>query len=92
MWYQNLSKYAKTFFGVTFQPGEIKEVSGTINHKDFYVVNPPKKEKKQEPPKVEKVEKKPAPKPANDTQELSSESPKPVSTSTSIVGSETVTI
>ena len=29
--YKNISNSAKTFYGVTFQPGETKEVSGYIN-------------------------------------------------------------
>ena len=33
MFYKNLSYIAKTFYGVTFQPGEIKEVDGIINDK-----------------------------------------------------------
>ncbi len=52
--YKNISKVTKTFHGVTFRPGEIKEVSGYINSK--YFVRYPSMPK--EPPKsVEKPKK-----------------------------------
>lgn len=35
MFYQNNSKATKTFYGVTFKPGERKAVPGYINDKDF---------------------------------------------------------
>jgi len=35
MFYKNMSIATKTFYGVTFNPGEIKEVPGYINDKDF---------------------------------------------------------
>lgn len=31
MFYKNYSYTAKTFYGVTFKPGEVKEVDGIIN-------------------------------------------------------------
>ena len=37
--YKNLSRSTKTFYGVTFQPGEIKEVPGFINHPRFVRVD-----------------------------------------------------
>ena len=30
--YKNISSYPLTFYGITFNPNEIKEVSGYINH------------------------------------------------------------
>lgn len=33
--YKNTSIFAKTFYGVTFNPGEIKEVPGPIHHAKF---------------------------------------------------------
>lgn len=33
--YKNTSIFAKTFYGVTFGPGEIKEVPGPIHHAKF---------------------------------------------------------
>jgi len=48
MFYRNHSTVAKTFYGVTFQPGEIKEVPGYINNKSFDIVDAPKP---KEPPK-----------------------------------------
>lgn len=48
MFYKNNSFVAKTFYGVTFQPGEIKDVPGYINNKYFDVVDAPKP---KEPPK-----------------------------------------
>lgn len=41
MFYKNTSCFAKTFYGVTFQPGETKEVSGYINDKFFVVSDAP---------------------------------------------------
>ena len=52
MFYKNNSFVAKTFYGVTFQPGEIKDVPGYVNDKDFKRVASPVK---QEPPKQVKV-------------------------------------
>lgn len=39
--YKNLSKAVKTFYGVTFLPGEVKSVSGYINDKHFIKVTVP---------------------------------------------------
>lgn len=48
MYYKNNSVVAKTFYGVTFQPGEVKEVPGYINSNDFdFVAKAPTK---KEPP------------------------------------------
>ena len=48
MVYRNNSVVAKTFYGVTFQPGETKEVPGYINSNDFdFVAKAPKQ---KEPP------------------------------------------
>lgn len=38
MIYQNRSSATKTFYGVTFKPGETKEVTGIINHPQFVSV------------------------------------------------------
>ena len=51
MFYKNNSVVTKTFYGVTFKPGEIKEVPGYINYKHFEIVAAPKQLPK-EPPKV----------------------------------------
>lgn len=48
MIYKNNSNITKTFYGVTFAPGDIKEVRGFINHPKFSV----EKELPKEPPKV----------------------------------------
>lgn len=48
MFYTNGSAITKTFHGVTFQPGETKEVFGYINDPYFYISS-----KRQEPPKRE---------------------------------------
>ena len=44
MYYRNLSNSAKTFYGVTFPPGETREVPSTINHKDMLRVSVPEVE------------------------------------------------
>lgn len=49
MFYTNGSSITKTFHGVTFQPGETKEVFGYINDPYFYISS-----KRQEPPKRER--------------------------------------
>ena len=46
LFYQNRSNITKTFHGVTFKPGETKEVFGIINDISFVRVSAPK-----EPPK-----------------------------------------
>lgn len=45
--YKNVGYTEKTFYGVTFKPGDIKEVPGHINHYKFVQVN----SVPQEPPK-----------------------------------------
>lgn len=50
MLYKNTSFTTQTFYGVEFNPGEIKEVPGYINSPNFIkILEPPK-----EPPKVSK--------------------------------------
>ena len=51
MFYKNNSVVTKTFYGVTFKPGEIKEVPGYITYKNFEFVAAPKQLPK-EPHKV----------------------------------------
>ena len=60
MFYKNNSFVTKTFYGVTFQPGEVKEVPGYINNKSFDIVAAPNTP--QEPPKVEQPTKSELPK------------------------------
>lgn len=38
MKYYNGSRFSKTFYGVTFRPGESKDVPGYINHPKFIAV------------------------------------------------------
>lgn len=47
MFYKNISTVKKTFYGVTFKPGDIKDVPGYINDKGFERCNPPKVAPKQ---------------------------------------------
>lgn len=57
MFYRNASYTIKTFYGVTFQPGETKEVKGQINNKWMILVNNPKTSPKQQlKPSSEKSE------------------------------------
>lgn len=51
MYYKNCTNTVKTFYGVKFQPGDIKRVLGYINSPGFV-----RAEKPKEPP-AEKVEK-----------------------------------
>ncbi len=39
MLYKNISYSAKTFYGITFKPGEVKEVPGYINDIKMVVVD-----------------------------------------------------
>lgn len=39
--YKNISRSVKTFYGVSFAPGEIKEVPGRINSKHFITAKLP---------------------------------------------------
>ena len=48
LYYTNGSSITKTFHGVTFGPGETKEVFGIINDPKFTISS-----KRQEPPKCE---------------------------------------
>lgn len=41
--YKNISLATKTFYGVTFKPGDVKEVKGPINHPRFIRVTTPAK-------------------------------------------------
>lgn len=41
MFYKNMSIATKTFYGITFKPGEIKEVPGYINDKSFIACSRP---------------------------------------------------
>lgn len=41
MFYKNISTAQKTFYGVTFKPGDIKQVPGYINDKGFIRCAPP---------------------------------------------------
>lgn len=41
MFYKNVSYTAKTFYGVTFGPGEIKQVDGIINNKWMVIADGP---------------------------------------------------
>ena len=62
MLYKNLSQISKTFHGVTFNPGETKEVSNYINDPKFIRVMsvPEEPPKSAEPePVVEEVKPKP---------------------------------
>lgn len=54
--YKNLSKAVKTFYGVTFLPGEVKSVSGYINDRHFVKVAEPKKKELEPIQTVVKVE------------------------------------
>lgn len=70
MYYKNLSNVAKTFHGVTFNPGEVKEVQSYINDSLMVVVPAEfvkkplkvdsKAEAKVEPKKEEKKADKPS--------------------------------
>ena len=62
MLYKNISNSAKTFYGVTFKPGETKEVNGYINHNRMIVVDKieePAKQQKPSSDKPKKAEEKP---------------------------------
>ena len=39
MKYKNISNSARTFYGVSFKPGEVKDVKGYINVADFIAVD-----------------------------------------------------
>ena len=42
LFYRNAGPSTKTFYGVTFNPGDTKEVSGRIYHHKFILVSQPK--------------------------------------------------
>lgn len=56
IFYKNTSLTVKTFYGVTFNLGEVNGVPGYINHRDMICVPEPK-----EPPKAEAATKKSSP-------------------------------
>ncbi len=57
--YQNLSRVVKTFHGVTFNPGDIKEVPGYINDSKFIKLDkmPDKKQDKKSDKKPDTAKK-----------------------------------
>ena len=59
MFYKNISTSVKTFHGVTFKPGEIKEVSEYINHRFMVLTDAPasKENTTQQKPSSEKPKK-----------------------------------
>lgn len=59
MFYKNISTSAKTFYGVTFKPGDIKEVDGYINHRFMIPADAPisKESNVQQKPSSEKPKK-----------------------------------
>ena len=61
--YKNISSSAKTFYGVKFEPGEIKEVPGYINCLGMIRVNsvPTVVEPEPEAPITEDIPEEPAP-------------------------------
>lgn len=65
MLYKNTSIIQKTFHGVTFKPGEIKDVPGYINNRGFVRVS----EMPQEPPKSVEPKKQTASKQESSKQE-----------------------
>ena len=71
MLYKNTSPIQKTFRGVTFEPGEIKEVPGYINSRGFVPVD----KMPQEPPKRVEPKKQTASKPES-SKEVKQESKK----------------
>lgn len=57
MYYKNVSSSVKTFHGVTFEPGQTKQVSRYINNKYMILTNdkPIETQKKQQKPSSEKL-------------------------------------
>ena len=72
MYYKNVSMSVKTFYGVTFKPGEIKEVKNYINHKFMVLVTESEAKKVT---KASSTEEKTSPQPVKQ-QKPSSEKPK----------------
>jgi len=56
MYYKNVSTFTKTFYGVAFAPGEIKEVPGFIN--DMKMIKTEAAEAVKPEPKAKVVDKK----------------------------------
>ena len=67
--YKNISSVTKTFHGVTFRPGEIKQVSNYINDK-YFVMYP---SMPKEPPKSIEKSKKSVTKVIKDAKKIVSE-------------------
>lgn len=79
MFYKNTSYSDKTFYGVTFKPGETKEVNGPINNRWLIPVDDPDTKvetKVQQKPSSEP--KKDAPKPEVKKEESKKDVPKDV--------------
>lgn len=78
MFYKNVASFAKTFYGITFKPGETKESTQYINDKFMIAVEKPAPVKPSAP---KKEDKKPAKdeKPKQDKEADKIESPKPES-------------
>ena len=76
MLYKNISYSVKTFYGVEFKPGEVKEVPGYINNPTMIAVNsyPVQEASKPSKPSSEKS-KKPSEKPVVIPAELSDDLP-----------------
>ena len=68
--YKNTSLSVKTFYGVTFNPGDIHEVPGYINDPRMIRVS----DKPKEPPKVESIKSPKATTPVADAPNKSKES------------------
>ena len=60
MLYKNISCSAKTFYGVEFKPGEIKEVPGYINHPKMIVTTSLPQEDSNKQSKPQEKQKKPS--------------------------------
>ena len=56
MFYKNTSKSVKTFYGITFKPGDIQDVPGYTNHPKMIRVT----EKLKQVTKIKEVSKSPA--------------------------------
>ena len=52
MFYKNLAYSEKTFYGITFKPGEVKEVPGFINDQYVIAVDAPKSTPKVAEPEL----------------------------------------
>ena len=87
--YKNISSTAKTFHGVTFQPGEVKEVPKAINHSKFIRLTtvpkePPKRTESAEKSQVDVDKEQKASKqkkmdpPKSDTKSTAEESSEPI--------------